>query len=388
MIAHIVTQKEVSLPFLDNFDVNVQIRIQPRGNSYMAYLQTGGGKWQRFPINLQPDDIQELNTTLQQTIEQTAAHFTDADEGETEEQVAALTQLARKGTVVFKRIFSEGGPRERIRQALQTGATIQITSEAENFFIPWELLYDGPLTAPIDAAYFWGMRHIISRAIIQDARPGDEVPPVIQALCPRVGLVTYAGLEHVIKYEVPIFEKLHQEHRIHLATLRPLDANQPTEIEAFCQFLGEEMQILHSACHAYGAKLSSEAYLLISDEFRISVEDFHLYDLAIKHNPLVVLNACLTGTRNPQYTSNWAALFWERGARGVLATEFHVPDWFASVFIEEVYKHLLAGMPIGESLLTARRHFWKEQRNPLGLGYALYSSPMIRIVSEKEKIHE
>jgi hypothetical protein len=82
---------------------------------------------------------------------------------------------------------------------------------------------------------------------------------------------------------------------------------------------------------------------------------------------------------NPLYTSNWAALFWERGARGVLATEFRVPDWFAASFIEELYPRFLSGESIGESLLAVRQHFWNQKRNPLGLAYALYSSPSIRI---------
>jgi len=64
----------------------------------------------------------------------------------------------------------------------------------------------------------------------------------------------------------------------------------------------------------------------------------------------------------------------------VLATEFHVPDWFAATFIEKLYDELLQGKPIGEALLTTRRHFWESENNPLGLGYALYSSPSIRIV--------
>src|SRR5947209_13809310 len=70
----------------------------------------------------------------------------------------------------------------------------------------------------------------------------------------------------------------------------------------------------------------------------------------------------------------------ERGARGVLATDFQVPDWFGAAFSEVLYQHLLSGMPIGETLLTTRRQFWTQQRNPLGLAYALYSPPSIKFV--------
>ncbi len=124
-----------------------------------------------------------------------------------------------------------------------------------------------------------------------------------------------------------------------------------------------------------------QSYLLVSDEFPITIEEFRGREFDIKHKPFVILNACLTGTISPLYTSNWAALFWERGARGVLATEFHVPDSFAAVFTEELYEHFLSGEPIGKALLATRHHFWRAQHNPLGLAYALYSSPSIRIVN-------
>ncbi|MBV9231008.1 MAG: CHAT domain-containing protein, partial [Chloroflexi bacterium] len=56
------------------------------------------------------------------------------------------------------------------------------------------------------------------------------------------------------------------------------------------------------------------------------------------------------------------------------------PDQFAATFSEELYQHLLSGEPVGEALLATRNHFWTRYRNPLGLAYALYSSPSVRIV--------
>jgi CHAT domain-containing protein len=125
----------------------------------------------------------------------------------------------------------------------------------------------------------------------------------------------------------------------------------------------------------------SESCLLISDGFSVSMEDFEVQDFEIEHKPFVILNACRSGTISPLHTSNWAVLFWKRGARGVLATEFHVPDWFAASFIERLYEQMLLRKPVGESLLATRRHFWENESNPLGLGYALYSRPSIRIAN-------
>ena len=300
----------------------------------------------------------------------------------------ALSKLAYKGNYAFKRIFAEGIPREIIDKALKTRTTIQVSSE--EFFIPWELLYNGPLGTQIDPAHFWGMQHIISRALIQEARPGDLESPIIMSLLPRIGLIVNSQLEHVAETEIPMFKNLHEKKQISLVTLRPLNANQRDgELEHIGFFLRDELHIIHLACHAFEKKPASQSCLSISDAFPITVEDFRVQEFEIKHHPLVILNACLTGTISPLYTSNWAAMFWERGARGVLATEFHVPDQFAALFTEQLYSRLLLSKPIGEALLETRHLFWKEQNNPLGLAYALYSSPSIQIVnpSRVEEIH-
>jgi hypothetical protein len=367
--------KKASLPFTDNFPVQVQMSVLPNGSKYTAYVCADLGKFHRFHIGLTSHDIEERNSELQDAIEQVSRNFGDDDAFD-----VALSTLAEKGKFVFNKIFAEGVPREIISKALKTGATIQIA--AEDFAIPWELLYDGPLGTQVDASCFWGMRYIVSRALIQEARPGDSASPIIYSSSPHVGMITCKELEHVVKREIPALRKLHRSKHVRLYSLRSLNANQRNKgLAEFGRFLNKKLHIVHLACHAREKKPMSQSYLLVSNNFDITIEDFGVREFTIKHNPFIILNACLTGTISPLYTSNWAALFWGRGARGVLATELHVPDWFAAAFTEELYKHFLSGKPIGEALLATRRYFWEQQHNPLGLAYALYSSPSIRIVS-------
>ena len=377
-------EQTTRLPFFDDFPVHVQIRIQSAGRQYEVFIQAYLGSWYRYRIGLQQHDVEELNSGLQQAMEQVSARFdVDMDGNITHEDKAecakALSTLAQKGNFAFKRIFEEGMPRETVNNVLQPGATIQVTSE--DFFIPWELLYDGPLGNQADISYFWGMRYIISRALIhQQNRPGDYVYPTIKSCRPRIGLIAYDQLSHVVNQEIPTLKRLRRQQRIYLSFLRPLDASQrDKELDQLGGFLGKKLQVTHLACEAYVRKPSSQSCLLVSDDFEITIEDFRVREFDLKHNPLVILNACLTGTMNPLYTSNWAAVFRERGARGVLATESCVPDWFAAAFAQEFYKHFLSGEPVGKALLATRLHFCTEQSNPLGLGYALYSSPSIRI---------
>ena len=378
-------EQKLPLPFLDKSLIHVQIRIFSNGTDYMADINADWSNWHRFRIGIKARDLEEFNSELQQAIEEVSDSFKKDGKNS-----GSFAKLAQKGNFVFKRIFSEGAPREIVKKLLEVGATIQISSE--EFFIPWELLYDGPLGPETDLAHFWGMKHIISRALIREARPSDLGSPIIQTACPQVGLIAYNDLEYVKSEEIPTLQELHNQSRIILSPLRSLDEKQHyNELEYLGNFLSnDQLQIVHLACHAFKKNSLSQSYLLISDEFSISMEEFFVREFDIKQRPLVILNACLTGTMSPLYTSNWAALFWERGARGVLATEFHVPDWFAAAFIKQLYGHLLAGEPIGESLLATRRYFCNEQNNSLGLAYALYSSPAVRIVNpnlQKENEH-
>jgi len=52
---------------------------------------------------------------------------------------------------------------------------------------------------------------------------------------------------------------------------------------------------------------------------------------------------------------------------------------FAADFAEQLYAHLLAGEPLGESLLATRRYFLEKYNNPSGLLYSMYALPSIRL---------
>ncbi len=364
-------QRKLPIPFLDPSPVHVLIRIFSSNAGYTADMSVDEGMFHRFRIGLTPHDVNALNHNLQQAIEDLARdHINNGTN--------ALANLAQKGSYIFKQVFARDEQREMIRAALKKGATIQFSSE--DFFLPWELMYDGPLGKQFDPLSFWGMRHTISRAIIRDARPGALTSPVIPSVCPHVGLIACHELQYVVTHEIPTLEELHRRGRIRLSCLECLDITQREQgLKIFGRFLRGNTQIIHLACHAYERDPLHLSYLYISNEFPISIEDFVVQEFDITHHPFVMLNACLTGTISPLYTSNWASLFWEYGARGVLATEFHVPDDFAAAFMKELYKHFLSGKPIGTSLLTTRRYFWKKHQNLLGLAYALYSSPSVRL---------
>ena len=373
-----MTLLQEELPPLDISPVQLQIHIFERGREYTVFVEKEGSS-RYFTIQLTPDDVKNLNTLLRGAIQQVANSV-----GNDLAYKGTLTELAKMGSYTFDKIFQDEEVKKTIHEGLQPGTIVQITSK--DFFVPWELLYDGPLEENIDISYFWGIQYIISRVIPQNKRKGAFAPTVLASTRPRVGLIAYDRLPYVAQIEIPRFRAFHDAEKIQLDPLRKLSTQQRAlDMIELKRFLAQELHVIHFACHAFEDDPIEKSYLFVSEDFALSMIDCSTSEFDLVHNPFIFLNACLTGQVDPRYTSSWAGKFWELGASGVLGADFSVPDWFASAFSDVLYQYLLYGLSIGEALIKARRQFWAEQNNPLGLAYALYASPSIKLVDTTAK---
>ena len=364
--------------------VDIHIRIYQDGARYGADLLAVGSS-QRVPIEMSPQDLAVLNRQLQDTMQTITTG--NAGEGKpAAESKVQLRFLAEVGNYAFRRVFSHHDARTAIRELVELSQHISIQVASEDFFLPWELVYPFSPEKP-SYEHFWGMNYIISRVIVQEARPGAFVSPIIPVTdCPKLGLLTYCRLPSVAEKEIPFFEKLHSDGKIALVKLRALDpGKRREEFKEFKTFWAESLDLAHFACHAfYEDELPDLSYILLSDEFPITLMDMEVNDIVINGHPLVILNACETGNLKPLYTSFFAGALLKYGARGVVATECAVPDDFAADFAQRLYAHLLAGEPLGESLLATRRYFLEEYQNPSGLLYSMYAPPSIRLAQVGE----
>lgn len=357
----------------DPLPVHVTIHIFAENGKYVA--QVFGEEIFHFYINLTPDDIKSLNDLLQEALQ---AVSNTLGKGTVSE--SSFQELANQGSYAFQRIFAKD--LQRISNALQggTGKVVQIVSDS--FFVPWDLLYDGPLEVGTMIEGFWGTRYCIRRSIeeVENARAYPLLPE-LETLRPKVGLIASDRLPYVLSQEIPALRKLHGQKKIELEHLRDLSTTQRSaELMELERFLKQELHFLHFACHANEGNPLDRSYLSVTKDFSLSMIDFTLKKFDLSYHPFVILNACRTSVMNPLYTSSWARKLWEHGARGVLATDLKVRDDFAAAFSVELYSDLLRGIPIGKALLNARWHFWEKERNPLGLAYALYSPPSIKVV--------
>ena len=360
-----------------NYRVDVYLRIYRQGARYGLEI-LGAPIPIRSTINMTSHDLAKLSEQLQQTMDAIARN--NEQELPTEQELANLAEV---GHYAFNEVFCDPEARTVIRQLISSSQEVSIQVVSEDFFLPWELIYPVTLDEPFSYDHFWGMNHLISRTIIQDARPGAYVPPEISFnTCPKLGMLTYSGLPSVLEKELHFFKELEDQGKLALFRLRSLDYNNKRqEFQEFKGFWKNNFNLAHFACHAaYNPDSPNLSHILLSEEFPITLREMDAYEIEIDGHPLIIMNACETGNCNPLYTSNFAAAFLEYGARGVVATECTVPDAFAADFAEQLYAHLLAGKPLGESLLAARRYFLQKYNNPSGLLYSMYAPPSIRLV--------
>jgi hypothetical protein len=375
------TMAEIPPVAFQDYPVDIHIRICRAGARYGADI-FAVGQMQRVPIGMSPQDLLALNRQLQDEMRSIVSEDVEGEAPTAVELEAQLRPLAEVGNYAFKRVFSHHDALTAIQELLGLGQRVSIQVASEDFFLPWELIYPVGLDEPLSYEHFWGMNYIISRVIVQEARPGAFVSPVISiALRPKLGLLAYCGLPSVVKKEIPFFEKLDRGSEIALFKLRALDPEKKQEeFKEFKAFWAEAFNLAHFACHAFYEDESPDlSHILLSDEFPITLMDMEVYGVAIKGHPLIIMNACETGNLNPLYTSYFAAAFLKYGARGVVATECAVPDAFAADFAQHLYIRLLAGRPLGKSLLATRRYFLEKHHNPSGLLYSMYAPPSIRL---------
>jgi hypothetical protein len=368
-------------------EMEVNLRIYTRGQRWDMDIKARGEARKRIPVEITTDYLKQLNGRLRNAMGKVMHHAALGGDVAAEElNKADLSELAQAGHSVFMEIFGQREAWKTMQRHLAAAQQISIEVDSEDFFIPWELLYSESPSEPLSYENFWGMRYIIHHLIIQEDRPGDvEDKTIHYASRPKLGLFAFddESLPGIKKKEIPFFDKLKKEGKITLQKLPPLDPRvnkKEAELVRFKQFLNNSLHVIHFACHAlYDENDQVNSFIQLSDGIRISLNDLAQKPKAsMRDFPLVVLNACKTGQVNPMDVRYFAGDFIKYGALGVVATQAAVPDGLAADFTRHLYRHLLKGRYLGESVLRARQELLR-QRNPVGLWYALYATPIIKL---------
>jgi len=142
------------------YPIDINITIYSCGNEFEATILANGIRGpQSFSIELTQYTVEQLNAALRQAIDE--ARKNCEENGGVE--IKFVQQLADVGQYAFNKIFRDGKALlYQILELIQRRSRPTIEIASKNFFIPWELLYDGLLGTRTDISCFWGMRYLIS----------------------------------------------------------------------------------------------------------------------------------------------------------------------------------------------------------------------------------
>ncbi|MBP7053175.1 MAG: toll/interleukin-1 receptor domain-containing protein [Phycisphaerae bacterium] len=330
---------------------------------------------------------------------------------------SVMLEFAKIGAELAEKLFgSVANPssldlREIAKKVARTsggeGSRLQI--DAEYLPVPWALLYDSCAYAceigsghpdyarykprfkhltqeGIDYRRFWGYRFAIDRITRGESPDWVEGQKQIQVFINPD--IAGSGVASPAANQEAFFEELTRTRGLPVDTRRTND-----ELEAF--LADGEMRptdLLYFYCHARrasstslrgtvlrGEEASKSACVLLAvPPERLTVEEMWMKrDEPLSGSPLVFLNACGSGSGDPEFQSPFLDLFTNKyRVRGYVGTDWEVPSVFADAFARRVLqRYVVEGIPLGLAFHQATREALEVYNNPFGLIYCLYASP-------------
>ena len=376
------------IAFVDS-PVDLNIHFYPENRGFACDLSALGQR-EYIQIGLSIHDIEAINQELQAELESLVLSITADPCSDQGELSTRIHRLAESGYLAYRRVFGE---KHQLVSRLLTTLTEEVTHRppvieipADAFYLPWELFYPAnPISDQFELERFWGFQFVLSRILTSPSNRQSFVSPRIKCDRPIVSLLADETLQSVRSSEVPFFRSLHDSGKIQLNELSPLNPQNRREgLSQLASFLEQRCTVTHFACHASFTTPTDQSRFLLPSDFDLYVRDFELYEIRNVDRPLVILNACESGERNPFYTASFASCLFDFGARAVIATECAVPDTLAARVGQELHSSLLGGTPVGDSLLHVRRMLLQRDNDPSGLLYSLYGPAQTRILIGEE----
>jgi hypothetical protein len=347
-----------------------------------------------------------------------------------------LRRLRKGGAALRARLTPQCVAAFQARGFLNDSEVEPALTFAENETVPhilWDLVYEGGTVGDVRWQSFWGFRTAIAHWVLADrtnrvalrrsvfgaihqdlpfaAREIDAVAERMQRIGPCHSVTDYFKrfvrecliAANLSDAEADVWLADHADdwldEYLDSGAGRPDDVDQWKEdkLVEMLRSTDNDVDLLHFACHSEpstGLASRTELKMKVGGaELRFDVGSM-MANLRRKitsvsdPGPLVFLNACRSVQGNqpfqpPPFATSWIN---DRGALAVISAVCPVPDYFAHAFALKYYDFLFGSTDasiggrsvkgsLAGALLATRRYFMEVHRNPLGLGYVLYTSP-------------
>ncbi len=309
-----------------------------------------------------------------------------------------LKILARAGRRLFVNLFdSAGGSKEAAQAASRFGQALRDLSSrralriqvlSDDFFIPWNLLFDGDHQGAISPSDFWGFKHVI-----------EEIPS--SSRDQRIDVSIEVGED-----SLPIAMNLNR-----VGTLRVLTNPQSKRVKQWAPAVGvierfTENEVLDALrgktnqgrveyffCHA-GVEGNSQGHFdqsylgLTSSANGLTLEDikFATVNRTFQNRPVVFLNACESAKMDGRFYDGFVPRLLAMGACAVIGSDCDIPSLFGAHFGIRFLEGFLKSGTVGEVLLAVRKTLLDDYHNPLGLIYRVFGNADVKLSRSLAKV--
>lgn len=213
----------------------------------------------------------------------------------------------------------------------------QVLLVTNDIYIPWEITHDD--------REFWALKYSLGRiygmsqgAVLRRDTKGQlrkaDKPPLLLISDPE------NNLKHAKREGQVLHRRLRDSFDVHQMTGKVRAFEMALEIGS------DQYDIIHFAGHAV---MGERSFL---KGYRSSLDSQDIADYSLPRSPVVFANACMTSAKDyyGANSKNIAEAFIEAGASAFIGTLWKTSDKWSADFAAMFYKHLRAGMTIGDSL--------------------------------------
>jgi hypothetical protein len=157
------------------------------------------------------------------------------------------------------------------------------------------------------------------------------------------------------------------------------------------------IQLAHIACHCTTDGRPDDSYELMLSTEMGDPRPVQLHEIRVGYvqrtetppepstRAPVILNACGTSTVDPWSALSFQCHFLRNRHRAFIGTQAAIDDTAAANYAECLYRFLLGGYTLGESVVLARRQLLADTGSPLGLLYVQYGNDQFAVEQSYEE---